>query len=110
MIKKEKRLTTKDFSTIFNNKIKGINLGEYPIFIKKIENNEMIKGPKIGVSISSKVVKNSTDRNKIKRRIVNIYKEFNRDANIYIISLKQVKAKKDLSYSNLKKILQKYVA
>lgn len=66
MLKKENRLTKKEFDFVFKNGEKKFSKNF--LFIKK----EVEKGIKISVSVSKKKYKRAVDRNKVRRMIYRI--------------------------------------
>lgn len=94
MLNRQNRLKTKEFKSLE----KGSNTIT-PLFKCKIIKN---KDPKLAVVITKKILKKSTDRHKLKRRICYAYRDLklNQKENIYIVQA----INKSLDIKNYQKI------
>lgn len=77
MLKKSEKLSKKDFSVIANKKIER---GQY-LDIGYISSTKT----KVVCVIAKKIIKKAVDRNKIKRKVYNIFKEIELNNNYFII-------------------------
>lgn len=72
MLKKENRLTKKEFSFVFKNGKKKFSKNF--MFLKYNKNGDAKNSLKISSSVSKKIYKNAVDRNKVRRIVYNILK------------------------------------
>lgn len=77
MLKKSEKLSKKDFSVISNKKILR---GQY-LDIGYLLSSKT----KVAVVVSKKISKRAVDRNKIKRKVFNIFKEIKLKNNYFIV-------------------------
>ena len=104
MLKKENRLTTKEFLDVFKKGEKKHN----SFFLLVYTKND--KKVKVGVSIPKKIFKKAVDRNKTKRIIFNLLKKNHLlpKKGYFVFVLKKPTQNEEEIFNNIKNILIKF--